>query len=135
MLLGNIKEIRKRKNEVLEKLINNFSVDIIAGDFNSDLICYMNDELLPQQLCYFKTVSPKTSVEVFKEWNISPYKYLKSKNFNLAIDKSDVKYTSIYNSHPDSIWFKNNSLIDYKYIDLITNDLSGHNVIFCNFII
>ncbi len=143
MLLGSVKEIHQRKNEVLDKLVNEYNIDIIAGDFNSDLICYLQNDLQPQHLSYFKKISPNTSIINFKEWNIAPYNYLESKNYNLALalnlNKSDISIsqtnkpnTSIFNTHPDSIWFKNGTQIEYKYIDLISNNLSDHNGIYCN---
>lgn len=132
MLLGSIQDIQKRKNEVLEKLVNEHSIDIIAGDFNSDLVCYLQNDLQPQHLNYFKKISPETSIQNFKEWNVAPYKYLELNNYTLGINKSNIIQTSIFNTHPDSIWFKNGVQTDYKYIDLITDNLSDHNGIYCN---
>ena len=135
MLLGNIKDIHERKNEILKELINIYDIDIVAGDFNSDLICYIQDELLQHHLEYFKKISPKTSINIFKEWNIAPYKYLESNNYTLALDKSKIKYTSMFKTHPDSIWFKNGKQLDYKYVKLIKHNLSDHNGIYSKIII
>lgn len=132
MLLGNIKEVRKRKNEILEKLVCEYNIDIIAGDFNSDLVSYINNELQSKHFQYFKKISPNTSIEIFKEWNVAPYKYLESHNYTTPINKSNAINTSIFKTHPDSIWYKNGSINDFKYIDLIKNNLSDHNGIFCN---
>ena len=135
MLLGTIKDIRKRKNEILEELINNYNIDIIAGDFNSDLICYLQDELLEHHLEYFKKISPKTNVKIFKEWNIAPYKYLESNYYTLATTKTKMIYTSTYKTHPDAIWFKNGEQVDYKYVKLIKYNLSDHNGIYTKIIL
>ena len=82
MLLGSIKDIRKRKNEILDTLINEYNIDIIAGDFNSDLIAYMKNELSEHHLKYFNKISPNTKYKILLEWNIAPYKFLKKKIIN-----------------------------------------------------
>ena len=134
MLIGNLKTIRTKKNEIIEKLVNQYNVDIIAGDFNSDLICYLNNDTLQKQhLNYLQKISPKKSLKVYQEWNSTPYKYLFNNNYSLAfLDTNKNNYTSIYKTHPDSIWFKKGLFIqnEYKYIDLITNTLSDHNAIY-----
>lgn len=56
-----------------------YNIDIIAGDFNSDLICYLQDELLQHHLEYFKKISPKTPIKNFEEWNNAPYTFLEKK--------------------------------------------------------
>lgn len=140
MLLGNLKTVRKRKNEIINKLINNLDVDIIAGDFNSDLNCFLNNGIIDKNhLKYFKKISPNTSTNIFVEWNISPYYLLYKNKYELAFsnDKSKKNITSIFNNHPDSIWFKKNKmkLCYYDYIDFISYNLSDHNAIFTDFII
>lgn len=131
MLIGNLKLIRKRKIEVIETLIKNYNIDIIAGDFNSDIFCYLNNEIQIHHHEYLNKISPKKSYDIYKEWNIAPYKYLENNNYNLS--NSEFKFTSIYKTQPDSIWFKNMSLINYKYLDLITDNLSDHNGIYSKF--
>lgn len=139
MLIGNIKEIRSRKNEVIKKLIDDFNIDIIAGDFNSDLNCYLNNgNLQKEHLNYFQKISPKKSILTYSEWNVCPYRLLNENNYNLAYNKdNNYNYTSIYKTHPDSVWYKSNlfNQKDYNYIDLISKNYSDHNGIYVNFFI
>lgn len=135
MLIGDEKQIQQRKNEVLEKLINEYDIDIIAGDFNSDINCYLNDEILPHHLEFLKKVSPNTSIQILKEWNKSPYNFLDSNLFTLAINKENIRNTSIYKTHPDSIWFKNCNLIEFDYVDLLQENLSDHNGLYCKLLL
>ena len=135
MLSGNIKDVKLRKNEMLYTLVNKYDIDIIAGDFNSDLICYLNNELQEQHISYFKKISPNTPIKNFKEWNVTPYNYLKSNDYKLAINKDNILKTSIFNTHPDSIWFKKGKLEKFKYINLIKDNLSDHNGIYCKIIL
>jgi endonuclease/exonuclease/phosphatase family metal-dependent hydrolase len=133
MLIGNIKTIRNRKNEILEKLIHLNNIDIIAGDFNSDLNCYLNDgNLQEQHLKFMMKVSPKKDLEIYKEWNNAPYKFLKNNNYILSKNNdSNTINTSLFNTHPDSIWYKHHlDIQDYKIIDFLTDNLSDHNGIY-----
>ena len=60
MLIGNIKTIRERKNEIIDRLVNEYNIDIIGGDFNSDLNCYLNNGMIQEQhLNFMKKISPK----------------------------------------------------------------------------
>ena len=40
MLVGSINDIHNRKLEILRELVDKYNIDIIAGDFNSDINCY-----------------------------------------------------------------------------------------------
>lgn len=136
MLIGNLKEIRSRKNEVIKRLIDEFKVDIIAGDFNSDLNCYLNSQLNEDHLSYFKKVAPKKNILTYLEWNVSPYRLLNDNFYKLAYNKdSNYKYTSVYKTHPDSVWYRSSLLNqkEYNYIDLISKDYSDHNGIYVKF--
>lgn len=137
MLIGNLKDIRKRKNEILEKLVKMYNVDIIVGDFNSDINCYINNGILQKDhLKYLQKISPNKSMDIYKEWNIAPFNYLNKNEYALAFKfDSNKKYTSIYKNHPDSVWYKNElfNVNHYEYVDLIKLNLSDHNGIYTNF--
>jgi len=129
-LNSDLKTIRQLKIEFLEGLVNQYQVDIIAGDFNSDLNCYLNQgKICPSQLSYFQKASPGKSLQVYQEWNLAPYNYLHSQGYQLAQTLPQAKYTSIYQTHPDAIWFRPSSgrQVDYDLIDLLTPNLSDHN--------
>ena len=133
MLIGNIKTIRNRKNEILEKLVGQHNVNIIAGDFNSDLNCYLNNGTIQEHhLKFMKKISPKKELNIYQEWNNAPYTFLHNNNFLLSTNNENtVTNTSLYNTHPDCIWYKKQlQIIDYKLIDFLTNDLSDHNGIY-----
>ena len=135
MLIGNLKDIRNRKTEVLKKLINSYDIDIVAGDFNSDVKCYLNGGILQEgHLKFLQKVSPNKSYEIYREWNIAPFNYLDKNGFKI-VKKLDLVNTSLFNTHPDSIFYKekNFEIINHKYIDLITDDLSDHNAIYTSF--
>ena len=131
MLIGNIKTIRERKNEVVDRLVKEYNIDIIGGDFNSDLNCYLNNGMiLEQHLNFMKKISPKKDLEIYQEWNVAPYNYLKRNNYILSIGDV-IENTSLFENHPDSIWFKDKFYQKkYEYIDLLSNNLSDHNGIF-----
>jgi hypothetical protein len=132
MLVGSINDIHNRKLEILRELVDKYNIDIIAGDFNSDINCYKYNKVATEQLKFFKNISPKTKYKIFEEWNKCPYIYLKNNNYTLS---SKTKgYTSIYKTHPDSIWYKNCNEKQMSYIDLITKYLSDHNGIYSLFI-
>ena len=133
MLIGNIKTIRDRKNEILKKIVDQYDVSIIAGDFNSDLNCYLNGgNLQEQHLKFMKKVSPKKDIEIYKEWNNAPYKYLKNNSYKLSKNKDTMKVnTSLYNTHPDSVWYKKHlNIKDYKIINFLVDNMSDHNGIY-----
>ena len=133
MLIGNIKTIRDRKNEILKKIINQYNVSIIAGDFNSDLNCYLNDgNLQEEHLKFMKKVSPKKNLEIYKEWNNAPYNYLENNDYILSKNNDKKKInTSLFNTHPDSVWYKKHlSINDYKIINFLEDNLSDHNGIY-----
>ena len=133
MLIGNVKTIRERKNEVIEKLIKDHDIDIVGGDFNSDLNCYLEGKVQEEHLKFMKKVSPKKDIKIYEEWNISPYNYLKDSDYELS-KGNIIKNTSLYRTHPDSVWYKK-SLIhkDFEYIDLMSDNLSDHNGIYVKY--
>lgn len=133
MLIGNIKTVRDRKNEILKKIVNEYNVNIIAGDFNSDLNCYLNDgNLQEEHLKFMKKVSPKKDLEIYKEWNNAPYKYLENNDYLLSKNNEAKKInTSLFNTHPDSVWYKKHlNIKDYKIINFLVDNLSDHNGIY-----
>ena len=133
MLIGNIKTVRDRKNEILKKIVNQYNVNIIAGDFNSDLNCYLNDgNLQEEHLKFMKKVSPKKDLEIYKEWNNAPYKYLENNDYLLSKNNEEKKInTSLFNTHPDSVWYKKHlNIKDYKIINFLEDNLSDHNGIY-----
>ena len=133
MLIGNIKTIRNRKNEILKKVVNQYNVSIIAGDFNSDLNCYLNHgNLQEEHLKFMKKVSPKKDLEIYKEWNNAPYKYLENNDYILSKNNESKKInTSLFNTHPDSVWYKKHlEISDYKIINFLEDNLSDHNGIY-----
>ena len=133
MLIGNIKTVRDRKNEILKKIVNQYNVNIVAGDFNSDLNCYLNDgNLQEEHLKFMKKVSPKKDLEIYKEWNNAPYKYLENNDYLLSKNNQAKKInTSLFNTHPDSVWYKKHLIIkDYKIINFLVDNLSDHNGIY-----
>ena len=133
MLIGNIKTVRDRKNEILKKIVNEYNVNIIAGDFNSDLNCYLNDgNLQEEHLKFMKKVSPKKDLEIYKEWNNAPYKYLENNDYLLSKNNQAKKInTSLFNTHPDSVWYKKHlNIKDYKIINFLVDNLSDHNGIY-----
>lgn len=133
MLIGNIKTVRDRKNEILKKIVNQYNVNIIAGDFNSDLNCYLNDgNLQEEHLKFMKKVSPKKDLEIYKEWNNAPYKYLENNDYLLSKNNQAKKInTSLFNTHPDSVWYKKHlNIKDYKIINFLVDNLSDHNGIY-----
>jgi len=68
MLKGSLKDVRKRKNEIIEILVKTHNVDIVAGDFNSDLICYLNNGTLQNgHLSFFKKIAPKKTYKIYQE--------------------------------------------------------------------
>lgn len=133
MLKLELSELRNVKNEILKKLVSQYQVDLIAGDFNSDLNCYLQEGVLSSsQLSFFQNVSPGKSLQTYQEWNLSPYNYLYSQDYQLStnVSKDSVPvYTSIYKNHPDSIWFKKSlgKILSYNILDFLTPNLSDHN--------
>ena len=96
--------------------------------------CFIDNKIQPHHLKYFLKKSPNTSINNLFEWNISPYKYLTSANFTFA-KSSELIATSIFNTHPDSIWIKNCKQTECKYINLINDNLSDHNGIYCDLLL
>ena len=75
-------------------------------------------------------IRSSTSIHLIIYRISAPYNYLKKNNYILSID-DEVKNTSLFKNHPDNIWFKDKfEQKDYKYIDLLSNDLSDHNGIY-----
>lgn len=120
--------IQDLKTELLERLLHDYQVDLIAGDFNSDLNCYLHQgQLDPHQLSYFQRVSPGKSLQTYQYWNVAPYDYLYSQGYRHA--HSPAKYTSIFKTHPDALWYSPLTVINpvCQIIDLLTPNLSDHH--------
>jgi len=137
MLLGNLKNIRERKTETVREMVDTYKADIIAGDFNSDLVCYLNHGTVqPKHLAYLRRISPQKPTRVYQEWNLAPFRYLSNHGYYLAFDRSIVnKDTSFYETHPDAIWYRNGcgNQTEYHQIDLLTDGLSDHNGLYAKF--
>ena len=133
VLKSNLSTLRRLKIEILEHLVAKYQVDLIAGDFNSDLNCYLNKGIVASsQLSFFHKVSPGKSPNIYREWNLAPYNYLQSQGYQLAqrpIKNSEPVYTSIFKNHPDSIWFNpsRGHQKTYNILDFLSSNLSDHN--------
>ena len=50
---------------------------------------------------------PNKKWSFYQEWNNAPYTFLHNNNFLLSTNNENtVTNTSLYNTHPDSIWYK-----------------------------
>lgn len=132
LLRGDLTSIQQLKTELLQDLVENYHVDIIAGDFNSDLNCFLTQgQLCSRQLSFFEKVSPGKSLQVYQQWNLAPFNYLYSQGYQLAYTGSsngDLMSTSIFGNHPDAIWFKPEKIQYGKQgmIDFLSPNLSDH---------
>lgn len=131
-LKSDVSTIHQLKSELLQELVQKYQVDIIAGDFNSDLNCYLSQgQVCSKQLSYFKQVSPGKSFQVYQQWNLAPFNYLHSQGYQLAdcvYPDTKLVSTSIFGNRPDAIWFKPSKIQSHKHdlIDFLTPNLSDH---------
>ena len=133
MLKSNVRTLRRLKNELLTELVQRYHVDIIAGDFNSDLNCFLNGGVVcPSQMAFFRRVAPGKKTHIYQEWNTAPFTYLASQGYRFAADQATLDcrvFTSIFKNHPDAIWFKSTvgTLVAYETMDFLTDQWSDHN--------
>jgi hypothetical protein len=130
-----IQEIRKIKEEQIQKMIDK-NVDIILGDFNSDIEHYLGT-LNTKQQGYFNNINFHDYM--IEAWNKIPFTLLKD-NYYLPVCNETcttfyTPHTSVYGTSPDAIYYKSTKLIvnDFKIIDLLTGELSDHNGIYADF--
>ena len=131
------KKIKQIKEEQIQKMIHQ-DVDIILGDFNSDIEHYLgnsnqkNMEYLEKKLL---------DHDIIDFYNKVPFDLLEKSGYNLLCgDKQNslifyIPHTSVYGTSPDAIYYKSTKLIvnDFKIIDLLTGELSDHNGIYADF--
>jgi hypothetical protein len=140
----------KMKCENIKKLIDD-NVDIILGDFNSDIENFLGT-INESQVTYLTDLN--LSDEQIKIWNTFIYELLNDKGYyNICGKKEDCLtfykklHTTIHKTSADAIYYKKTNLdiIKYNIIDLIGNkiDTSGklvgeysdHNAIYAKFLI
>jgi hypothetical protein len=139
----------KMKCENIKKLID-YNVDIILGDFNSDIENFLGTSN-ESQVNYLKEF--KLSDEQIKIWNIIIYELLNDKGYyNICGNNDDCLtfykqlHTTIHKTSPDAIYYKKTNLdiIKYNIIDLIRSktkdgklvgEYSDHNAIYAKFLI
>jgi hypothetical protein len=131
------------KTEQIEKIISE-KVDIILGDFNSDVYHYLTDEINKKQEVFL--LNNKLNRNIIDIWNKSPFELLEQNDYKLACgEKNDIdactefykkNYTSFYETSPDAIFYKNNTDINvsnFNIIDLLGPKLSDHNGLIASF--
>jgi len=110
------------KNGLIRTALNN-EPDVIVGDFNSDVVCYGDEErkyVQGPQLGFWGSLSPEgQDEEVIKArlmvWNCAPFDLLKQSGYVLAggdastINEFKEHGTSKYGSTPDAIWYSSKS--------------------------
>lgn len=131
-----IDKIKEIKEEQINKMIAE-NVDIILGDFNSDIEHYLGTLNYKQQK-YFKDIEfDDNMIEV---WNKKPFELLEEYS-SVCGDIDNCKkfyntnHTSKFETSPDAIYYNNKKLTvnNHKIIDLLTNELSDHNGIYAEF--
>ena len=132
-------KIKKLKCENIKNIIEN-DVDIILGDFNSDFEDFLgvkNDK----QYKFLKDNAFLNDTYI-NIWNTYIYHLLNKKSYKNICDNDCKKFyekqhTSIYETSPDVIYYKNNKLEvkEYKIINLIRGKYSDHNAIYAKFLI
>jgi hypothetical protein len=132
-------KIKKLKCENIKNIIEN-DVDIILGDFNSDFEDFLGVKNDKQ----YKFLKDKASLndKYINIWNTYIYHLLNKKSYKNICDNDCKKFyekqhTSIYETSPDVIYYKNNKLEvkEYKIINLIRGKYSDHNAIYAKFLI
>ena len=132
------------KIEPLKRVINR-DVDIVLGDFNSDLGYYLNykndnNTTLPaQQKIFLKELGWDDNM--ITAWNIAPFVFLTDHGFELARlnDSNGIlsKTSQKGNNTPDAIWYKKSKVTlknnTIALIDLLTTGASDHNGIYAEF--
>jgi endonuclease/exonuclease/phosphatase family metal-dependent hydrolase len=135
--------VKEIKTEQIKKIISE-KVDIILGDFNSDVYYYLTDDINKKQEEFL--LKNKLNRNIIDIWNKSPFELLEQTDYKLACgEKNDVdacvefykkNYTSFYETSPDAIFYKNNKDINvskFEIIDLLGPKLSDHNGLIANF--
>jgi hypothetical protein len=132
-------KIKKLKCENIKNIIEN-DVDIILGDFNSDFEDFLGVKNDKQ----YKFLIDNASLndKYINIWNTYIYHLLNKKSYKNICDNDCKKFyekqhTSIYETSPDVIYYKNNKLEvkEYKIINLIRGKYSDHNAIYAKFLI
>lgn len=135
--------LRKGKLEMLQRITDlKPSVDIIAGDFNSDLLAGKIGKDTPptSQVTFLRSKNPPWTDAEINAWN-SPTEFLASKGFAYVTIKSDqVRPTSFYRITTDGIFYNTKRLSAptstsqfNMYGETPTSGASDHDAIFARF--
>jgi endonuclease/exonuclease/phosphatase family metal-dependent hydrolase len=129
------------KTEQIKKIISE-KVDIILGDFNSDIYHYLTDKINEKQKKYLN-INLNLNEKIINIWNKTPFELLEEKDYKLACGKKEdcIEFytnnqTSIYGPSPDAIFYKNNTDIkvsNFDIINLLGPKLSDHNGLIASF--
>jgi hypothetical protein len=100
-------ELTNIKNESIAAVVS-ADVDIILGDFNSDVNNYINGTPLEVQRKYLE--KKNWTLKQINTWNTAPFEYLTKAGFKLVQPEDQ---TSWFGGTPDVIWY---NPLKYKYI-------------------
>ena len=113
--ISTVDKLKTVKEEVLHQLIDK-GVDIILGDFNSDIKHHTTKTVNSEQESYL--IDLGWTPDKIAAWNHVPFELLENNDYSLVPVTATVA-TSYYGTHPDAIWYKKQLvLVDTDIIDL-----------------
>jgi ribA/ribD-fused uncharacterized protein len=88
------------KSKIAQALVN-ASVDVVAGDFNSDVHHFLRDRVNVKQSKFLTGIGWKE--ENIKIWNCTPFEVLENAGYKLAPVETQ---TSFFGGTPDVMWYR-----------------------------